>query len=65
MLGYLPMDDCQFTTISPDSHEIVNYRIVNGLANDLTDFFEWNRPFKHETVDVKLLELMQATNIVI
>lgn len=64
LLAYLQMHDYQFTTISPASHEIVNNRIVNGLANDLTDIFGWNRPFERETVDAKLFELMQAANIV-
>jgi methylase of polypeptide subunit release factors len=65
LLTYLQMHDYRFTTISPASHEKVNNRIQNGLANDLIDIFGWNRPFKPEIVDVKLFELMQAANIAI
>ena len=65
LLTYLQMHDYRFTTISPASHERVNNRIQNGLANDLIDIFGWNRPFKPETIDVKLFELMQAANIAI
>lgn len=65
LLTYLQMHDYRFTTISPASHEKVNNRLENSLANDLIDIFGWNRPFKRESVDVKLFELMQAANIAI
>lgn len=65
LLTYLQMHDYRFTTISPASHEKVINRIENGVANDLIDIFGWNRPFKRETVDAQLFELMQSANIAI
>ncbi len=63
LLAYLQMHDYRFTTISPASHEKVNNRVENGMASDLIDIFGWNRPFKRETVDAKLFELMQSADI--
>lgn len=65
LLAYLQMHDYRFTTISPASHEKVNNRLANGIANDLIDIFGWNRRFKRETVDAELFELMQSANIAV
>ncbi|MGZ8269658.1 MAG: methyltransferase [Methylophilus sp.] len=65
LLVYLQLHDYRFTTISPASHEKVNSRLDNGLANDSVGIFGWNRPFKREAIDAKLFELMQAANIAI
>ncbi len=65
LLAYLQMHDYRFTTISPASHEKVNNRLQNGMANDLIDIFGWNRPFKRESIDAILFDLMQSANIAI
>jgi methylase of polypeptide subunit release factors len=64
LLAYLHMHDYQFITISPASHERVNNRIENAMGNDLVDIFGWNRPFKPETVDTVLFDLMHSANII-
>lgn len=63
LLAYLQMHDYRFTTVSPSSHEKVNKRAENAMANDLVGIFGWNRPFKCETVDATLFDLMQSANI--
>jgi methylase of polypeptide subunit release factors len=63
LLAYLQKHDYRFTTISPASHERVNSRPQNIMANDLIDIFGWNRPFKQESIDVTLFDLMQSANI--
>ena len=65
LLAYLQMHDYVFTTISPASHERVNSRLQNAIAINLVDIFGWNRPFKRETIDVTLFDLMQSANIAI
>lgn len=65
LLAYLQMHDYRFTTISPASHEKVNNRPQYGMANDLIDIFGWNRPFKRESIDTTLFDLMQSANIAI
>jgi methylase of polypeptide subunit release factors len=65
VLGYLKLHDYRFTTISPASHEKVNSRPENKIANSLSDIFGWNRPFKRESIDAALFDLMQSANIAI
>lgn len=65
LLGYLQAHDYRFTTISPASHEKVNNRSGNTIAHDLVGIFGWNRPFKPETVDIALFDLMQFANVAI
>ena len=65
LLAYLQQHRYRFTTISPSSHEKVNNRPKNAMANDLIDIFGWNRVFKREVIDATLFDLMQAANIVI
>src|SRR5687767_626693 len=64
LLAYLQTHDYQFITISPASHERVNNRIENAMGNDLVDIFGWNRPFKPETIDAALFDLMHSANII-
>ena len=65
LLAYLQRENYRFTTISPASHERVNNRPQNGMANNLTDIFGWNRSFKRESIDAKLFHIMQSANIAI
>lgn len=65
LLAYLQAHDYRFITTSPSSHEKVNRRSANAMANDLVGIFGWNRPFKRETVDAVLFELMQSANAAI
>jgi methylase of polypeptide subunit release factors len=64
LLAYLQTHDYQFITISPASHERVNNRIENAIGNSLVDIFGWNRPFKPETIDAALFDLMHSANII-
>lgn len=64
LLAYLQTHDYQFITISPASHERVNNRIENAMGDDLVDIFGWNRPFKPETIDTALFDLMHSANII-
>ena len=65
LLAYLQMQNYRFTSISPASHEKVNNRPENAIANNLVDIFGWNRPFKRETISDTLFDLMQSANIAI
>ena len=47
LLQYLKTLDYRFITISPSSHEKVNKRPENAIANDLAGIFGWNRVFKY------------------
>ena len=63
LLAYLKMLDYRFITISPTSHEIVNKRPENAIANNLTGIFGWNCVFNAGAVEASLFYLMQSANI--
>ncbi len=65
LLAYLQMQNYRFISISPASHEKVNNRPENAIANNLVDIFGWNRPFKREAISDTLFDLMQSANIAI
>ena len=63
LLAYLKLQDYRFTTTSPASHEKVNKRPENAIANDLTGIFGWNRSFNADAVEATLFDLMQSAKI--
>ena len=63
LLAYFKMHGYRFTTIGPASHEKVNKRPENAMANDLTGIFGWNRAFNADAVDASLFYLMQSAKI--
>ncbi|MBC7755623.1 MAG: class I SAM-dependent methyltransferase [Bdellovibrio sp.] len=65
LLAYLKINNYRFITISPASHEIVNSRLQNSVANNLIEIFGWNRLFKREDIDAALFDLMQLANIAV
>ena len=65
LLAYLQIQDYRFITISPASHEKVNSRPGNAMANDLVGVFGWNRPFSFEIVDDFIFDLIQSADIAI
>ncbi len=52
-----------FITPTPLTHERVNSRIENALANDLTGVFGWSRPFQHELLPPALFSLMDQAGV--
>ena len=63
LLAYLKMQGYRFTTTSPASHEKVNNRPENAMANNLAGIFGWNRSFRADAVEVSLFDLMQSAKI--
>ena len=64
LLAYLKVQNYRFTTISPASHEKINNRAENAIANDLAGIFGWNRSFNADVVEASLFDLMQSAKIV-
>lgn len=65
LLAYLQIQDYRFITISPASHEKVNSRAENAMANDLVGVFGWSRPFSFGIVDDFLFDLIQSTGLAV
>ena len=63
LLQYLKTLDYRFITISPSSHEKVNKRPENSVANNLAGIFGWNRVFNADAIEGSLFYLMQSANI--
>ena len=63
LLQYLKTQDYRFITVSPSSHEKVNKRPENAVANDLAGIFGWNRAFNADAVEGSLFYLMQSAKI--
>lgn len=52
----------RFTTVTPDTHALVNARPENGEARTVEDVFGWNRPFREGLLPQSLFELAQAAH---
>lgn len=63
LLAYLKMQNYRFISTSPASHEKVNNRPENAMANNLAGIFGWNRAFNADASEASLLDLMQSANI--
>ncbi|GLK90340.1 class I SAM-dependent methyltransferase [Pseudomonas turukhanskensis] len=55
-LGY------SFTTVTPLTHQRVNARPGNELAEHLRDVFGWSRPFKDGVLDDSMLRFLEHAN---
>ncbi|MBE7375294.1 methyltransferase [Pseudomonas lopnurensis] len=52
-----------FITPTPLTHERVNQRPENALAEDLPGVFGWSRPFQHELLPPPLFSLMDQAQV--
>jgi release factor glutamine methyltransferase len=52
-----------FTTVTPDTHALMNLRLGNGVARDLRGVFGWNRPFQSQLLPSGLFEAMQRADV--
>lgn len=53
----------EFTTVTPQTHAIVNARAANAEARDLRDVFGWSRPFEAAVVPSPMLEKLRAADV--
>lgn len=51
----LQQEGYRFTTVTPDTHALVNARPGNRYARSLVDIFGWNRPFRSSDLPIVLL----------
>ena len=47
----------EFTTVTPETHELVNSRPTNAVARSVADVFGWSRPFVPAILPDGLFEL--------
>lgn len=52
-----------FTTITPDSHALVNQRPGNEVATDLAGVFGWSRPFLREAMPPEVVEAAERAGV--
>jgi len=52
-----------FTTVSPDTHTLVNGRSANESALDVRDIFGWNRPFTQNVLPSAMWDDLQNTDM--
>lgn len=52
-----------FVTPTPLTHERVNQRADNAMANDLRDVFGWSRPFTDGTLDEEIVAAMREAQV--
>ncbi|HJE27656.1 MAG TPA: SAM-dependent methyltransferase, partial [Pseudomonas nitrititolerans] len=52
-----------FITPTPLTHERVNQRPENALAEDLPDVFGWSRPFQRELLPPAVFSLMEQAGV--
>ena len=50
----------RFTTVTPDTHTVINARPDSTLATDLPGVFGWNRPFHPSLVPERLVTALRA-----
>ncbi len=60
LLSQLSALEYRFTTVTPETHGLVNRRPGNERARTLRDVFGWNRSFSAEILPPGLFELMRA-----
>lgn len=60
---WLKANGYRFTTVTPATHERVNRRVANTVAQDLQGIFGWNRPYLPGTVPTTCRALMQEAGI--
>jgi len=60
LLSQLAVLEYRFTTVTPETHALVNRRPGNEQARTLRDVFGWNRSFSPEILPAGLFEAMRA-----
>jgi SAM-dependent methyltransferase len=62
LLTRLAALEYRFTTVTPETHALVNRRPGNQRARTLRDVFGWNRSFAREILPPGLFEVMRAAD---
>jgi SAM-dependent methyltransferase len=62
VLSQLAARGYRFTTVTPETHLLVNSRPGNERARSLRDVFGWNRSFLPETLPQELFDATRAAN---
>lgn len=60
----LQQESYRFTTVTPDTHTIVNTRSADSLATNLREVFGWNRPFQPALLPERLMTALSAAEAV-
>jgi hypothetical protein len=60
---FLQYSDYHFTTVTPDTHRIVNARPTHAEACDLTGIFGWSRPFRPGLVPEAIVEALALAEV--
>lgn len=63
LLSRLSAHEYRFTTVTPETHGLVNRRPGNERARTLRDVFGWNRSFSAEILPPGLFEVMRAAGV--
>ena len=53
----------RFTTVTPATHERVNARAENAIAQSVRDVFGWSRPYRDGVLAPEWMDLMQAAGV--
>lgn len=59
---HLQQEAYRFTTVTPDTHAIINARSRDVLATDLRDVFGWNRPFRENLLPEPLVTALRTAD---
>lgn len=59
LLAELTKLDYRFTTVTPDTHALVNQRSGNEPARSLRDVLGWNRPFSPDVLPPGMFRVLQ------
>lgn len=58
----LQQEAYRFTTVTPDTHAIINARAADRLATDLREVFGWNRPFHPGLLPERLMTALRTAD---
>ena len=61
---YLQAEDYRFVTVTPLSHQRVNQREENRVAQDLRGIFGWSRPFENGLLPPDTLEALLDSGVI-
>ena len=62
LVSFLAALEYRFTTVTPETHALVNRRPGNERARTLRDVFGWNRRFSPEILPAGLFDVMRAAD---
>jgi methylase of polypeptide subunit release factors len=60
LLRRLKHEGYRFTTVTPETHALVNARAMNQRARSLADVLGWNRPFQRTLLPPGLFDCLRA-----